>query len=501
MLNEDSLENRERPNDQTDEEEALKPPLPLPISNVPNKNNANDLVEEKTVKTPRLPKRVTAMYTTSDWWSLWVGLLTFAAAVVITFIVPYESGSDRVKYVVPQPMKWSSIVDSWDIYGAVGILPLFFFLGTLYITSLRFMGKVSEEKPFSMYVIGFMEHMVIAIISVWLGRNDWCSRSGLGYAIFAIVFGLIITNVSTLILPPEKDIKRFKLVAKDGEFFIKCSLVLLAVEFSVLREVGWQSIAVSWVGSPLALIFGFLIGTRLFEMETDISLLIAVGATWCGASAISAVSAVVGSSSKNVSLSISVVALFTAILTFVQAYFAVFIDMNERVAGAWIGASVDQTGNVIASAAIVSEEATNVAGIVKMVLNSGLGILATVVALWWQSFSKVNEEGDADTKKFSFMFLWDKFPKFVLGYLICSAFLTVALPLLEGRAEEEALQPAVSSLNKWLFAMGFVGIGASTNIKEMWESAIKSGAIKLYLVVNTIDVLLALGLSYSLFLN
>ena len=50
---------------------------------------------------------------------------------------------------------------------------------------------------------------------------------------------------------------------------------------------------------------------------------------------------------------------------------ALGVGMDEAVAGAWIGASVDQTGNVIAAAAIVSKYATEVAKIVKIVLNSG----------------------------------------------------------------------------------------------------------------------------------
>uniref|UniRef100_A0A7S0GFJ2 Uncharacterized protein n=1 Tax=Proboscia inermis TaxID=420281 RepID=A0A7S0GFJ2_9STRA len=304
-----------------------------------------------------------------------------------------------------------------------------------------------------------MAHAGIGILSLWLGRNRWCSKSGMGYAIFAILLGMIITNASSQLFPNFK-LTGFKLVAKDGEFFIKCSLVLLAVEFSVLKEVGWQAIVVSWVGSPVSLISGYLIGTRLFKMETDISILIAVGATWCGASAISAVSAVVGSSSTNVSLSISVVALFTAVFTFVQAYLAIFFGMDDRVAGAWIGSSVDQTGNVVASAAIISEEATEVAGIVKIVLNSGLGILVTAIAFWWQTRQTTQTETDEEntgtntTNKFSLLFLWDSFPKFVLGYIACSTILTIVLPLLEESPEGEALQPAVLSLNKWWFAIG-----------------------------------------------
>jgi len=138
----------------------------------------------------------------------------------------------------------------------------------------------------------------------------------------------------------------------------------------VISKVGLEAILVAWLESPLVLIIGFLIGNRLFGMKKGTALLVVVGSTWCGASAISAVGAVIGASGSDMSLSIFVVAFFTVIFTFVQAYIAIGVGMPHDVAGAWIGGSVDQTGNVVASAAIISEEATEVAGIVKIVLNS-----------------------------------------------------------------------------------------------------------------------------------
>merc|ERR1711884_455739 len=99
----------------------------------------------------------------------------------------------------------------------------------------------------------------------------------------------------------------------------------------------------------------------------------------------------------------------------------------------------------IASAAIISDEATEIAGIVKIVLNSGLGLLVTAVAFWWQAremrLKRMEEDNHEDVEdgndgsneerknnkkaKFDWLFLWDKFPKFVLGYFICSAILTI----------------------------------------------------------------------------
>merc|ERR1712032_1448315 len=155
----------------------------------------------------------------------------------------------------------------------------------------------------------------------------------------------------------------------------------------------------------------------------------------------------------------------------------------------------DQTGNVIASASIISDEATEIAGIVKIVLNSGLGILATVIACWWQ----IRRENEAEREKINLLFIWDKFPKFVLGYIICSGILTVLLPLLDGTAEGSVLQRAVLTLNKWWFAIAFVGIGISTSIKDLWQGALKSGVLKLYLATNLLDIAIALGLAYATF--
>jgi uncharacterized membrane protein YadS len=237
----------------------------------------------------------------------------------------------------------------------------------------------------------------------------------------------------------------------------------------------------------------FVISTKLRFLLADFFFIAASSASrWA---AISATGSVIDAKSSNISLSISVVALFTVLFTFAQPYFAIGVGMPDDVAGAWIGGSVDQTGNVIASAAIISEEATEVAAIVKLILNSGLGVLCTAIAFWWQTKADIN----GSRGKFSWLFLWDKLPKFILGYFICSGILSVVLPLIEGSPEAESYQRAVIDINQWLFAIGFVGIGVTTDIKALWAGAIGSGVIQGYLVTNTFDILISLALSYATF--
>ena len=73
------------------------------------------------------------------------------------------------------------------------------------------------------------------------------------------------------------------------------------------------------------------------------------------------------------------------------------------------------------------------------------------------------------------------------------------LPAIQGSAEADAVQIAVMDMNKWWFALGFVGIGIGTNLRDLWKGAVGSGVIQGYLLANTLDICIALGLSYLLF--
>ena len=390
--------------------------------------------------------QLTKMATSADWWSLYIGLAGFALTTLLVFTIPYELSGNKV---IPGPVRWeSNPIEAWTWYSLVGTMFLLVFFGSIYILAKYFMGAFAK-KPAAEYVKGFFLMGAIATFSLWLGGNVALSKNGFGYAIWSIVLGMIFTNTP---IGKLGFLSSLKVAAKDGEFFIKCSLALLATQFSVLARVGLPSILVSWIGSPLALIIGYLNCRHFVKMDTELALLTAVGATWCGASAISATGSVIDASSSNISLSISVVALFTVLFTFAQPYFAMGIGMPDDVAGAWIGGSVDQTGNVIASAAIISEEATEVAAIVKLILNSGLGVLCTVIAFWWQT--KADENGNKG--KFSWLFLWDKLPKFILGYFLCSGILSIVLPIIEGSPQAETYPKAVLDVSLLLTGFHFL---------------------------------------------
>lgn len=294
--------------------------------------------------------RIQELYLTADWWSLWIGLATFAVAMAAVFVVPLEN-LESVREVIPQPQSWQrNPLEAWNTYNLVGIPILMLIFLSFYLACQYWMGKLEAEVQdqdrdspttpstrTSMTKVwetvqAFGTMSLLAVLALWLGSNDWASEHGLGYAVFAILIGMLVGNI----LGPEQLPWLFH-GAKDGEFFIKCSLTLLAVELDILVSVGAMAMVVAWIGSPLAIVAGYWLGKRLFNCKDSLSLLIAVGASWCGASAISAVAPVISATSEEVSLSIGVVSFFTVIFTFAQPYFAMAVNMPDDVAGAWIG--------------------------------------------------------------------------------------------------------------------------------------------------------------------
>jgi uncharacterized membrane protein YadS len=123
-------------------------------------------------------------------------------------------------------------------------------------------------------------------------------------------------------------------------------------------------------------------------------------------------------------------------------------EVINQVAGAWIGGTVDTTSGVGASSQIFSDKANEVAMVVKGVQNILIGVVAFFIALYLSARSEGGE-----MQRPSLGIVWEKFPKFVLGFVVASAVFSILSAngilkkgeLKEPQAEQvvaEAVQPA-----------------------------------------------------------
>ena len=105
-----------------------------------------------------------------------------------------------------------------------------------------------------------------------------------------------------------------------------------------------------------------------------------------------------------------------------------------------------------------------VAVVVKSTRNALIGFVVLGFALFWAARGQADEIAPGARAKAAF--IWAKFPKFVLGFLLISALATAAF------FSKEQIG-ALANLSRWAFLLTFAGVGLRTNVKALSKQGLK----------------------------
>ena len=108
-------------------------------------------------------------------------------------------------------------------------------------------------------------------------------------------------------------------------------------------------------------------------------------------------------------------------------YLANLMGLSQEVAGAWLGGTIDTTAAVVASGKFIGETAEQYSVIIKSAQNVLLGVAAFVISIYWSYKGTNTEIRPTGTV------LWERFPKFVLGFLIASLVFSFAFDAETGK--------------------------------------------------------------------
>jgi uncharacterized membrane protein YadS len=133
-------------------------------------------------------------------------------------------------------------------------------------------------------------------------------------------------------------------------------------------------------------------------------------------------------------------------------------EIPDIVAGAWMGGTLDTSATVVAAGALISDAAMKTGVIVKFSQNALIGVAAFILVVWW-----TYKAGAAGGQQPNAGIIWERFPKFVLGFLIASALFSFLLPtpMVEGT------RSVLGELRTWWFALAFVCIGLETRFVDL----------------------------------
>ncbi|MEU8773048.1 putative sulfate exporter family transporter [Streptomyces sp. NPDC048606] len=166
-----------------------------------------------------------------------------------------------------------------------------------------------------------------------------------------------------------------------GRRLMRIGIVLLGLGLGLDQVVrlGWATVAM--VGAVVAAtFFGTIWLGRRLGLPGDQPLLIATGYSICGASAIGAVSEVSGSDEEDVASSVALVTLCGTLAIAVLPLLQGPLGLSDLAFGRWVGASVHDVGQVVATAQTAGPGALGEAVLVKLMRVAMLAPLVAAVA-------------------------------------------------------------------------------------------------------------------------
>ncbi|WP_028586759.1 YeiH family protein [Desulfocurvus vexinensis] len=369
------------------------------------------------------------------------------------------------------------------------LLALMVGLGLFFSIGIKAMGKDTVG-----FLKGFVVVFALATLAFLLGEQSTMKHYGVGDAVWAIFIGMLIANT----IGTPKWVKP----ALEVEFFIKTGLVLLGAEvlFNKIIAIGVPGIFVAWVVTPIVLICTFIFGQKVLKIPSKtLNIVISADMSVCGTSAAIATAAACRAKKEELTMAIGLSLVFTAIMMIVMPMFIKATGMPYILGGAWMGGTIDATGAVAAAGAFLSEKALYVAATIKMIQNVLIGVTAFGVAVYW--CTRVECEGGRTVGVGE---IWNRFPKFVLGFLAASiAFSWIYASMGEDAGftviDQGILRVFTGSFRGWFFCLSFAAIGLATNFRELRHYFKGGKPLILYVCGQTFNLILTLLMAYIMF--
>ena len=304
---------------------------------------------------------------------------------------------------------------------------------------------------------GILVRLAIAIPSWLLGKMF----PVIGGAVIAIIAGMIVTMFWDNKGKAEPGIKW------TSRVILQTAVVLLGfgMNLGVIFQTGKQSLPIIICTITTSLIIAWILQKAL-KVPANTSILVGVGSSICGGSAIAAAAPVIGADDDEIAQSIAVIFFFNVLAAI---FFPIlgkaigFDTVNGESFGIFAGTAIDDTSSVTAAASTwdsmwnLGSETLNKAVTVK--LTRTLAIIPITLGLSLIQAKKSTKEGK-QTTKFS---LKRAFPMFILYFVIAAIITTVCVHM---GVDAGVFQP-IKELSKFMIIMAMAAIGLNSNVIQL----------------------------------
>ncbi|MGO9486480.1 MAG: YeiH family protein [Rhodomicrobium sp.] len=406
-----------------------------------------------------------------DWWAIWLGL-----GIVIAAYLFFANGT-TIKWIAITPAKWSTfdaLISHFTAHIAQYAAQFLLWLA-IFSVSVRIMG-MELAKFIPSFIFVYAMSIVIFMIGAW----DQAHAYNLEPPLVALALGMMISNLIGL--------PRWMDTGFRVEYYIKTGIVLLGatLPFTLIVWAGPVAIFQASVVSIVTFLAIYIFARR-FDLDRRLAATLGVGGAVCGVSGAIAIAGAVGAKKEHAPIAITMVIIWAIVMIFFLPLVSRLLGLPTGVAGAWIGTSEFADAAGLAAAQAYGNLAGHVEGIsgtseqsvqaftLMKVLGRDIWIgiwafvLAIVATTQWEAVPGGAKPRAAE--------IWWRFPKFVIGFILASALVTVVAAGYTMADFNKIVKPAmvapIKDLRTWAFIFCFFSIGLTTRFRELSSAGTK----------------------------
>ena len=406
-----------------------------------------------------------------DWTVVFLGFFLIIIALLGILIPTPSFGWETTTELTEKVLSGKNLIKLVEVFGITYVIALL---------SARLLGKSIKGTA-----QGFPIVFALTSLALILAGNAFLKNWNLEAVIFSLTIGLLLSNFFTL--------PGWLTETLSTELFVKIGLILLgtSVIFGDILKAGSLGLIQALVVVVSVWYFAFWISKKM-GIDEEFAIMISSAVSICGVSAAIATAGAIKGDSKKLSYVISIVLITAIPMIIFLPFIAQALGLSQAVTGAWLGGTIDTTGAVIASGTMVGEEALKISTIVKFSQNVLLGFAAFAISIYWTVTN--NQSSAVQEAKPTASVIWERFPKFVLGFIAASLLFSF---VISGETLD-AVKGGFKSLQGLWFALAFTSIGLETKFSDLFS---KEGKKPLYafLIAQVFNVFVTLAVAYVLF--
>jgi uncharacterized integral membrane protein (TIGR00698 family) len=385
--------------------------------------------------------------------------------IIIIALILFSAGSSLKGIAIQPPNNWTNILTPLEHFGYNFQTFFFLFLAfcIIFALSVAIIGYKAAN-----FILGFTIIFIVSTVIMMISSSKFFHTYSLEAPLVALIVGLLWGNLGQT--------PAWFNDALRTEYYIKTGIVLLGatLPLTLIVTAGPIAFLQATIVSIITWMTIFYAATRIFKLTPQFSAVLGAAGAVCGVSASIAVGGAVKAEKEQVAISISIVSLWALVMIFVLPFVSKILGLHPGVAGAWIGTSEFADAAGYAAAQTIASNTGSEAPIQAFTLMKVIGrdiwigiwafVLSIVSVVVW-------EKKSAGESKTGIGVIWQRFPKFVIGFFLASIIVSIVSAGYSAEEFDKVVKPLlinpIKTLRTWTFVFTFLCIGMTTRFKDI----------------------------------